>query len=186
MKATTIKPQAVRRAAALLALALAALAANLVAAPSAQAAPLPQFWTTCFSEEGGSGANECDGPGGIAADPDTPGHVYVADSSNNRINEFNAWGAFVKSWGWGVRDGSLEPQTCGPEATPPSASCQKGIAGPRGGQLGRRAASRSTPPATSTSSTSATAASRSSAPTAASCAPGAAGWSAAEPRAPAT
>ena len=116
-------------------LALIATGALALSAP-ASAAPLPQLWTACFSEEGGSGANECDGPGGIAADPNTPGHVYVADSSNNRINEFNAWGAFVKSWGWGVRDGSLEPQTCGPEATPPSASCQKGIAGPRGGQLG--------------------------------------------------
>ena len=135
MKATTIKPQALRRISAVLVLALAALAANLVAAPSAQAAPLPQFWTACFSEEGGSGANECDRPVGLDADPDTPGHVYVADLSNNRINEFDAWGAFVKSWGKGVRDGSFGPQTCGPGRRPPARVARRGSTAPAAGEL---------------------------------------------------
>jgi hypothetical protein len=137
MKDTTGQDE--RRAAPLLCACAVALAALALPA-AALAAPLPQLWTACFVEESGfqgeSGANQCNIPGGIAADPNVPGHVYVDDGFNDRINEFDAWGAFVKAWGWGVRDGSLEAQTCGPEATPPSESCQEGISGPQGGQLG--------------------------------------------------
>jgi hypothetical protein len=50
-------------------------------------------------------------PSGIAANPVT-GNIYVADSGLKRINEFTAWGVFIKAWGWGVRDGSPELQTC--------------------------------------------------------------------------
>ncbi len=136
MGQTRLQPGKGRLAVALSALAASLLLAALALPASAQAAPLPQLWTSCFSVEGGSGANECDRPVGVAADPNTPGHVYIADSSNHRIDEFNAWGAFVKSWGWGVADGSLEPQTCGPGATPPTASCRAGIRDFEGGGVG--------------------------------------------------
>ena len=53
----------------------------------------------------------------------------------NRIDEFTAWGEFVKSWGWGVRDGSAEPQTCGPGASPPSNTCLPGLEGGGSGQF---------------------------------------------------
>jgi DNA-binding beta-propeller fold protein YncE len=70
---------------------------------AAQAAAPSQLWHKCPS---GLGAAQCDIPRGIAADPDT-GHLYVADQSNDRINEFTAWGEFVKAWGQDVvRHGS--------------------------------------------------------------------------------
>jgi DNA-binding beta-propeller fold protein YncE len=72
-------------------------------------------------------------PWSLGADPSS-GHVYVGEASGNRVSEFTAWGEFVKAWGWGVRDGVAEPETCGPGANPPS-SCQAAIAGEGGGQF---------------------------------------------------
>jgi hypothetical protein len=66
--------------------------------------------------------------GGMAADP-TTGHLFVTDQGNNRINEFTAWGEFVKAWGWGVADGSSsELQIC-------TTTCFAGIPGSEPGQL---------------------------------------------------
>ena len=104
-----------------LAATLLALGALTLAASPALGAEAPKkLWTQC---KAGPGAGQCNIPRGIAADPNLPGHLYVADQANDRINEFTAWGVFVKSWGWGVRDGAAELQTCGPGATPPSAAC---------------------------------------------------------------
>jgi hypothetical protein len=82
--------------------------------------------------EHGSGAGQLDfqgGYGGIATKPDT-GHVFVTEAGNNRISEFTAWGEFVKAWGWGVRDGSAELQTCTEQT-----GCQQGLAGTGAGQM---------------------------------------------------
>jgi hypothetical protein len=84
--------------------------------------------------EHGSGAGQLDltlagGSGGIATDPDT-GHVFVTERGNNRISEFTAWGEFVKAWGWGVRDGAAELQTCSEET-----GCQQGLEGTGAGQM---------------------------------------------------
>lgn len=88
--------------------------------------------------ESGSGAGQFIEARAMAADPAT-GHVFVVDTRTtgptNRIDEFTAWGEFVKSWGWGVRDGVSELQTCGPGAEPPSTTCQPGAAGAEPGQL---------------------------------------------------
>ncbi len=67
----------------------------------------------------------------------TTGHIFVVDTAGptSRIVEYTAWGEFVKAWGWGVRNGDAELQTCGPEATPPSATCLPGLAGGGAGQL---------------------------------------------------
>jgi DNA-binding beta-propeller fold protein YncE len=109
------------------------LALLLLGPASAQAAP-PQLWQACPSGPPFGAAGRCEVPRGIAADPDT-GHLFVADQSNARVNELSVWGEFVKSWGWGVGDGSAQLQTCGPEAAPPSASCQAGLEGSGAGQL---------------------------------------------------
>src|SRR5205085_5100145 len=58
-------------------------------------------------------------------------HIFVADNGNNRVDEFDAWGQFVKAWGWGVRTGAPERQICTPVT-----GCQKGIAGAAAGQMG--------------------------------------------------
>jgi DNA-binding beta-propeller fold protein YncE len=41
---------------------------------------------------------------GVAVDPVTH-DVYVADTNNHRVDEFEASGAFVRAWGWGVGGG---------------------------------------------------------------------------------
>jgi hypothetical protein len=75
----------------------------------------------------GAGAGQFYVPSGTASDPVT-GHVYTFDSANKRVDEFTAWGDFVKAWGWGVADGSNEFQTC-------TTFCQEGIAGAGKGQF---------------------------------------------------
>jgi DNA-binding beta-propeller fold protein YncE len=84
----------------------------------------------------GSGAGMLGASQGVAASP-VNGHIYVADTDNSRIDEFTAWGVFVKAWGWGVANGEAKPQTCGPGATPPTATCLKGFGGPGSGAFGR-------------------------------------------------
>ena len=79
--------------------------------------------------ECGGGVGETDVPRGIGVDPALPGYVYVADSVNGRVDEFTAWGAFVKAWGWGVVDGASELQVCGPGAIPSTAACQRALVG---------------------------------------------------------
>jgi len=93
----------------------------------------PEFWTKCPT---GSGAGQCVLPRGIAVDP-ASGNFYVSNQGIDRINEFTAWGEFVKAWGWGVADGSPELQTCGPEASPPTPACQAGLKDGGSGQLSR-------------------------------------------------
>ena len=112
---------------------------------SATAAP-PEFLTLISARDArpGGGVGEVDNPSGVAANPDN-GHVYVADLGNARIDEFTAWGSFVKSWGWDVAPEGApgdtladELEVCGP-AEPEEASatslCQKGDAGSGTGQF---------------------------------------------------
>ena len=80
----------------------------------------------------GEGAGQCRNPAGIATNSST-GNIYVVDSGNNRINEFTVWGVFVKAWGWGVRDGESELQTCTTET-----GCRDGLEGSGAGQVGTK------------------------------------------------
>ncbi len=74
-------------------------------APAASAAgpePLTQFGVG----NEGTGAGQTQIPRGIASDPRT-GHVFVADQTNKRVDEFTAWGAFIKAFGWDVAPGAV-------------------------------------------------------------------------------
>ncbi|MBA3865971.1 MAG: hypothetical protein H0X42_06445 [Solirubrobacterales bacterium] len=96
--------------------------------PRALAAPPITFATT------GEGAGQVQSPQGIAIDQST-GNVYIADESNFRVDKFDAEGNFRLAWGFSVADGSsLELQTCGPEATPPSAECSRANTAGRGSE----------------------------------------------------
>jgi hypothetical protein len=95
-------------------------------APSAQAAT-----TICSA---GEKVGQCESPQGLATDFET-GRLYVADKRNNRVDVFEANGAFAFAFGWGVADGVAEPQTCGPAATPPTANCRAGLAGGGAGEF---------------------------------------------------
>ena len=82
--------------------------------------------STCQAGIPGGGAGQLDDPDGVATD--SSGDVYVADHSNDRIDEFSAAGAFIKAYGWGVSDGASQFETC-------TSTCQPGIAGGGAGQL---------------------------------------------------
>ena len=59
----------------------------------------------------GAGAGEVNRPDGVAVDQ-ADGVVYIADESNNRIDEFDENGVFIRAFGFGVRTGAAEFQSC--------------------------------------------------------------------------
>jgi hypothetical protein len=74
------------------------------------------------------------GGSGVAVDRAT-GDVYVADTGNRRVDEFEADGVFMRAWGWGVADGSAKFESCGPDALPPTLACQRGLSGGEPGEF---------------------------------------------------
>lgn len=111
----------------------------------ANGADEPQTCTSvCRAGLTGSEAGEFGGTGSrggmrVAVDDDPSSaafhDVYVYDMSNNRVERFSYEGQFQLAFGWGVRDGAAEPQTCGPQASPPTSTCLAGIYGSGAGQL---------------------------------------------------
>jgi DNA-binding beta-propeller fold protein YncE len=61
----------------------------------------------------GTGAGQMEEPQGVAVNSAT-GDVYVVDKGNDRIDEFEAGGTFIRAWGWGVKEvgKNEELQTC--------------------------------------------------------------------------
>jgi DNA-binding beta-propeller fold protein YncE len=83
-------------------------------------------FTASFASAG-SGAGQLSDPQGIAVNESTRA-VYVADTDNHRVVEFDSSGNFVSAWGWGVSDGSAASEIC-------TSGCQAGIAGTGTGQF---------------------------------------------------
>ena len=76
----------------------------------------------------GSAAGQLTEPSAVAVNEAT-GDVYVLDTGNDRVDEFEANGTFVRAWGGGVAVGGLGGfEVCGPN-TLPSTECQKGVSG---------------------------------------------------------
>jgi hypothetical protein len=93
----------------------------------AKATPALAVLPASFGENG-TGAGEFVEPSGIAVDQES-GDVYVADTGNNRIDEFGPEGEFLLAFGWGVADGKTEAlQTC-------TATCFAGLPGSGAGQF---------------------------------------------------
>lgn len=82
------------------------LAVIPVAAPVAQAADLPPVFSLTWGTRG-TGNGQFDYPYGVAVDAHE--NVYVADTSNHRIQVFNGWsGSYYTQWGtWGSGNGQL-------------------------------------------------------------------------------
>jgi hypothetical protein len=108
------------------ALLLAGALVLALGAAQAQAAPKG---VVSFFGEAGTGAGQFSTPRGVAANEST-GHLYVVDSLNNRIQEFDALGNFVRTWGRGVQDGTPAAQIC---AAP--GPCRQGSTGVLGGEF---------------------------------------------------
>ncbi|HXR29650.1 MAG TPA: hypothetical protein VN752_00745 [Solirubrobacterales bacterium] len=78
----------------------------------------------------GQGAGQLDNPTGVAVNHAT-GDVYVADSGNNRIVQFDADGDFIRTWGK-----SVDATTNGDVCTAASEhTCQAGAGGGEAGQF---------------------------------------------------
>jgi DNA-binding beta-propeller fold protein YncE len=82
--------------------------------------------SSCQTGINGAGDGQFDGPVGLAID--SSDNVYVVDEFNQRVQEFNSSGAFIRMWGWGVDDGTAALQTC-------TSSCETGQSGPGDGQF---------------------------------------------------
>lgn len=104
------------------------------------AAPALAYQTHVFKQAfgaEGSGAGQLGTPeapnssiaSGLAVN-DASGDLYVADTNNHRVDQFSSSGAFIRAWGWGVKNGAAELQSC-TEAT----GCQAGLAGLSPGQF---------------------------------------------------
>jgi DNA-binding beta-propeller fold protein YncE len=108
-------------------IAFAVYAATLTlsaAAGTAQASLLSAV--TTFGSQG-SGAGQLSAPVGVAVGAQN-GTVYVADSGNARVDEFDPSGNFIAAFGWGVADGKPQSEVC-------TSSCQAGIPGSGPGQF---------------------------------------------------
>jgi hypothetical protein len=112
----------------------AALAGLFLAlAPSASAAKT--VVNTIGSEEPGTTGGLFEAPQGVAVNQTGAGGVpagtfYVIDGYNQRIQQFGPDGAFQRTWGFGVRDGSTEFQVCSV-----AAKCERGISSNEAGAL---------------------------------------------------
>jgi hypothetical protein len=84
----------------------------------------------CRAGSAGGGSGQLSSPDGVAVNQDTQS-VYVMDHENYRIQQYDAIGNFIRTWGWGVLDGSPALQICELPNT-----CQAGLPGSGGGQIG--------------------------------------------------
>jgi hypothetical protein len=111
----------------------------LLISSASAAAPEP-LWQVpeAGADSNGTTAGQLSAPRAVAGSS-VDGHVFVAEGTpslidpqvaNGRISEFTSWGKFVKAWGWGVRTGAPELETCTVET-----GCQRGIPGTGAGQL---------------------------------------------------
>jgi hypothetical protein len=80
----------------------------------------------------GPGTGQFSAPKTIAVDndPASPARhdVYVG-TDNFRVQRFDPEGHFLLGFGWGVADGVAKAETCGPDASPPTAACLAGLEG---------------------------------------------------------
>lgn len=90
-----------------------------VAALALSAAPARAGLATTFATSGES-AGQLNDPVGVAVDR-SDGIVYVAEGNNDRIDEFDENGVFIRAFGFGVRTGADELQSCTAATT-----CQAG------------------------------------------------------------
>jgi NHL repeat len=95
---------------------------------SAQAHAAPKGVVDFFGAAG-TGAGQFTTPRGVAANEST-GDLYVVDSLNHRVQQFDLLGNFVRTWGYGVETGAGAFEICNAPAP-----CRAGITGINAGQM---------------------------------------------------
>lgn len=107
------------------------MACMVVLALGATAARAELTFSTTFGSQG-TGDGQLSAPQGIGVDQTTldptSGDVYVADTGNARVEQFNSAGQFLGAWGWGVADGKESLEVC-------TSGCRAGIPGSGAGQF---------------------------------------------------
>ena len=84
-------------------IALLGVAASGSLSPQTAAAELPPLlWQSPKDGKPGGEGGRYDEPRGIGVEPASAGHLFVADTANNRIGELDVWGQFERTWGWEV------------------------------------------------------------------------------------
>ncbi len=105
---------------------LCVLAGGLVLVGASASAAGTYKFSSSFGSAG-SAAGQLSAPKGVAVNA-TTGDVYVADTGNDRVDEFSASGTFIRAWGWGVADGLSSFETC-------TLTCQAGLSGAEPGEF---------------------------------------------------
>jgi hypothetical protein len=88
----------------------------------------------CKAAKAGQQAGVLDGLTGLAVSQAT-GHVYAADTANNRLQEFDLDGNFIRAWGWDVIPAG-DPDDTGSGFEICTDVCQAGDPGAAAGQFG--------------------------------------------------
>lgn len=116
-------------------IAAAALVLVLLGSSPARAAA-PEFLLRIphDSVSKGSGPNQLFNPNDVAGDPET-GHLFISDFQSARIDEYTAWGTFVKAWGWDVAPEGAPGDTPTDQLEVCTTACQAGEEGAGPGQL---------------------------------------------------
>lgn len=111
---------------------LATVVLSLVgASTSALAIPVGHTYDRSFGEYGTAGGQFRVEYSGMGMDVDqSNGDIYIADTSNFRVQKFDEDGNFILTWGYGVKNGADEFQVCKAPET-----CQEGLFGNAPGQF---------------------------------------------------
>ena len=87
--------------------------------PPGSANSLLPLYATRFGASGQGAGNISSGS---ALTQDDLGNIWVADTANNRVDEFTSSGSFIEAFGWGVNLGEERLEVC-------TLSCRAGIGG---------------------------------------------------------
>lgn len=107
-----------------------------MAGPARAAAPDLLMGIPADKEDKGGEAGQLDNPRAVDGDPES-GHIFISDLANTRINEYTAWGEFVKAWGWDVSPEGAPGDTPSDELEICTTQCQPGDPGTGPGQFVR-------------------------------------------------
>jgi DNA-binding beta-propeller fold protein YncE len=113
--------------------ALVLTCALVLAFGSVQAQAAPKGVVDFFGSAG-TGAEQFATPTGMAVNQAT-GDLYVVDSGNNRVQQFDAMGNFVRAWGWDVEQPAAALGAEVFEVCNAPSFCKQGVAGAGAGQF---------------------------------------------------